>query len=377
MFVEFRFKTEPLFPEEQVLSLVASKEKRIEENVYDTGVKKIPRLLKSAVIYGANGHGKSTILNLLMDFTKWISGEQNYFPGYLGSASYEIIFIVEGVPYVYHLDKNGFTIISEELQQYKGGKRVRIFTRTLNKDTDRYEVKIGKGFPEYKHLTKPHVHELLFHCLSDSFISTWLRNNIIGVSSEGGLSGCLGFDRDVEIYEKIKAFLNDIDCGITDFKVDVEKREVEFYFPNNPPIWDWVPTDRLPSGIKWLVQRLYFIFDALKHGKLLVLDDLGNGLHPLLVGYIVELFHNPEKNPKNAQLIFTTHCTHLLETKTFLPRLVEGVFRRDQVWFVKYHHRGKKSKLYPLSDFKEGKEDYKHQEKAYLLGCYDAIPFLR
>ena len=159
--------------------------------------------------------------------------------------------------------------------------------------------------------------------------------------------------------------------------MDVEKREVEFYFPNNPDIWDWMPTDRLPSGIKWLVQRLYFIFDALKHGKLLVLDDLGNGLHPLLVGYIVELFHNPETNPKNAQLIFTTHCTHLLETKTFLPRLVEGVFRRDQVWFVEYFHRDKKSHLYPLNVFKEEKGDYKHQETDYLLGCYGAIPFLR
>ena len=378
MLVEFRFKTEPLFPEEQVLSLVASKEKRIEENVFDTGIKNIPRLLRSAVIYGANGHGKSTILNLLVDFIKWICGAQDYFPRYLGSAAYEIIFIMKGVAYTYRLEIDGHTIVSEELQHYKGGKRVSIFKRTVDKKTDRSEIKIGKGFPEYKYLTKTKIpeNELLFHCLPKSFITTWLHENVIGIQSKEDFDGCLGFDRDVGIYEKIKAFLNDIDCGITDFKVDVDKKEVEFYFPNNPPVWNWVPTDRLPSGIEWLVRRLYGIFHALKHGKLLVLDDLGNGLHPLLVGYIVELFHNPETNPKNAQLIFTTHCTHLLETKTFLPRLVEGVFRRDQVWFVEYRYSEKKSKLYPLSDFKEGKRDYKHQEIKYLLGCYGATPFL-
>ncbi|MCS2506281.1 ATP-binding protein [Phocaeicola vulgatus] len=44
-------------------------------------------------------------------------------------------------------------------------------------------------------------------------------------------------------------------------------------------------------------------------------------MHPLISQYIIELFNNPETNPKNAQLIFTTHDTHLLSQK---------ILRRDR-----------------------------------------------
>lgn len=68
------------------------------------------------------------------------------------------------------------------------------------------------------------------------------------------------------------------------------------------------------------------VLNILNKGLTLVIDELDNSLHTLLVRELVRLFHRPEINTGGAQLIFTTHDTSLLDA----PNL----FRRDQVWFV-------------------------------------------
>ena len=105
--------------------------------------------------------------------------------------------------------------------------------------------------------------------------------------------------------------------------------------------------------------------DVLKNGYVLFIDELHDNLHPKLVQYLVELFHNEKTNPKNAQLIFTTHETSILN---------QDIFRRDQVWFCERNFN-QATKVYPLSDFspKKGKENL---EAAYLSGKYGALPFV-
>merc|ERR1711879_670376 len=106
--------------------------------------------------------------------------------------------------------------------------------------------------------------------------------------------------------------------------------------------------------------------DALENGYVLFIDELHDNLHPELVRFLVGLFNNSETNPKNAQLVFTTHETSILSQK---------FFRRDQIWFCEKneHHS---SSLYPLSDFSvlKGRENL---ELAYLSGRYGALPFVR
>ena len=92
-------------------------------------------------------------------------------------------------------------------------------------------------------------------------------------------------------------------------------------------------------------------------------------LHPLLVLKIVELFHSKDSNPKNAQLIFTTHNTSLFSTK---------VFRRDQIWLTEKNSYGS-TDLFSLADFEKDKKKVRNDEafeKNYLLGKYGAVPFL-
>ena len=69
----------------------------------------------------------------------------------------------------------------------------------------------------------------------------------------------------------------------------------------------------------------YPIIDALDNGKRLIIDEFDSKMHPLLTCRIITLFNSKETNPKNAQLIFTTHDTNLLSA---------NIFRRDQIWFT-------------------------------------------
>src|SRR5579862_7721063 len=66
MLVEFRVQNFRSLRDEQVFSLVASKDKTLlDTNVMATTVKAVPALLRSAVVYGANASGKSNIIKAL------------------------------------------------------------------------------------------------------------------------------------------------------------------------------------------------------------------------------------------------------------------------------------------------------------------------
>ena len=94
------------------------------------------------------------------------------------------------------------------------------------------------------------------------------------------------------------------------------------------------------------------------------MDEIDASLHPNLVRYLVHLFHTSRTNIRNAQLIFNTHDTTLLDS---------DLFRRDQIWFVEKDNSGA-SHLYPLLDYSPRKDEA--LARGYLRGRYGAIPFL-
>ncbi|MFC3492751.1 AAA family ATPase [Glycomyces rhizosphaerae] len=108
------------------------------------------------------------------------------------------------------------------------------------------------------------------------------------------------------------------------------------------------------------------ILDALRDGAALVIDEFDTSLHPRIIPRIIELFQDPRTNPKNAQLIFSTHDATLLGTS-----FGEPILKRDEVWFVEKHGDGA-SELYPLTSFKPRKEH--NLERHYLGGSYGGVP---
>lgn len=124
------------------------------------------------------------------------------------------------------------------------------------------------------------------------------------------------------------------------------------------------------AGTNRLFDIIYLILLSLENGSPIVIDELDRALHPLLTKYIIELFNNDKTNPRGAQLIFTTHDTNLLSSKTF---------RRDQIWFVE-KDKMESSDLFCLAEFKDADgvkvRNDRSFEKDYIQGKYGAIPYL-
>ena len=111
------------------------------------------------------------------------------------------------------------------------------------------------------------------------------------------------------------------------------------------------------------------IYESLKDGRTLCIDELDSQMHPLISWKIVETFNNPETNPHGAQLIFTTHDTHLLSKE---------LLRRDQILFVEKDKK-ESSDIYTMLEAKQHlnhspRTDSNYQRN-YVSGKYGAIPF--
>ena len=124
------------------------------------------------------------------------------------------------------------------------------------------------------------------------------------------------------------------------------------------------------SGTKKMFSLYQTLLDVLEKGGVFFADELDIKLHPLLMRNILLTFTDKEKNPNNAQLIFTTHNTIYMDM---------NLLRRDEIWFVEKDNGV--SNLYSLDDITNEKGEKvrkdSNYEKHYLLGNYGAIPNLK
>jgi AAA15 family ATPase/GTPase len=131
--------------------------------------------------------------------------------------------------------------------------------------------------------------------------------------------------------------------------------------PQNPIAFD---LDDESSGTKILFLTAGAWLNVIVNGEVLLFDEIDTNMHPKLLTFLIQKFHSDTTNPRNAQLICSTHNTSLLDRE---------IFRRDQFWFVEKDKVGA-SKLYPLTDFKPRNDEV--IERWYLRGRYGALPVL-
>jgi hypothetical protein len=122
------------------------------------------------------------------------------------------------------------------------------------------------------------------------------------------------------------------------------------------------------SGTQVWVRLSRVAISSLRQGAVLMIDDLGGDLHPLLTAQLVGLFQDRETNPNGAQLIFTGHDVNLL------GRHVEHRLRRDQVWLTDKGPGGA-TRIYPLTEYGRIRDGVDDVEGRYLQGRYGAVPF--
>ena len=170
--------------------------------------------------------------------------------------------------------------------------------------------------------------------------------------------------------------LRSADLGITDLKVESRKytngsTHFETIKINHGQANEeaWLPLNQESKGTQTLVRFALPIVQAVQNGGVVLCDELESSLHPVLAQNIVGQFNNPATNPRNAQLIFTTHDTNLLGTTLG----EKPPLRRDQVWLTEKNAEGA-TVLYPLTDFKPRKQE--NLERGYIQGRYGAVPYL-
>jgi predicted ATPase len=397
MLIEFRVENHRSLRDEQVLTLAAAKRVGDPSDPRPrtvTGYEE--KLLPAAVIYGANASGKSNVLSalgfmqeaVLLSHRKWEPdggvprspfawGEKRNEP-----SMFEVTFLVENVKYVYGFFVNDEAVEEEWLFAWPKHRKQVWFEREGTR------FKFGehlRGPNEVvKEVTRPnalflsvaaqHQHTQLVPIFSwfgeNNFATVGVR--FYPLSTRIAVS-LFPTDEDKAFAQLVLPLLKAADVGIVDIKNETTEKGGLIgprVFCQHKPGDDnsWLDLKEESQGTITLFRIAAPVFDALKQGALLLIDELELSLHPLLGLALVRLFNNPESNPKSAQIVFTTHDTNLLGTT-----LGESPLRRDQIWFTEKDKEGA-TVLYPLTDYKPRKAE--NLERGYLLGRYGAIPFL-
>jgi hypothetical protein len=178
---------------------------------------------------------------------------------------------------------------------------------------------------------------------------------------------------DPEDADAVRELLRAADLGVTDFRVEPSEDRGKSGPPrvslrHAAPEPAWLALEQESAGTVAMLRLAPALLGVLRHGGLLLIDELEAGLHPLLAMEILRRFQSPVTNPRHAQLLFTTHDTQLLGTSAGPPLL-----RRDQVWLTEKAADGA-TRLFPLTDYKPRTGE--NLERGYLAGRYGAVPVL-
>ena len=403
MLLEFRCSNFKSIKEEIRFSMIAGKDNTSEEllKVYNNF-----RVLRSAVIYGANGSGKSNFINALLFMCNLVQTSISYQPGQKiphaahklsekeKPSTFDIQFIRKNVRYAYGFSIEGGAITEEYLYYFPNGRQIKIFER------DRMNIQPGNRYKSSFDVSIKDVlkeNRLFLSCaanysnvreLEEAFLFFTTDIVVYNPAMNNWTEYSIRLMQDnPSIKEEFLQMLNALDTGIQDVKLKVEKVKFadlkrDLQLPDNlmgllpeqegnrieaKVVYDQFEIDLLSeesSGIKRLFEIICPMIDILNTGKVLICDELEASLHEAVIYKIVQLFQNYKKDIF-AQLIFSTHDTSLLNRE---------LFRRDQVWFTQLN-KDQATDLYSLVEIKDVRKS-ENLAKGYVSGKYGAIPML-
>ncbi|MBD1217805.1 MAG: ATP-binding protein [Aphanizomenon flos-aquae Clear-A1] len=329
-------------------------------------------------------------------------------------SSFEVIFILDDIRYEYGVSLNRERVFEEWLIAYRNEVQENWFSREYLPDNPKFEPNEGYKWSFGKGLKGEKKRIQRFVRSNSLFISHAAQNNhpqlkevfdffqdeINMISlTEGQLRE---FDFTIKMCEENHNFreqivnlLSEADIGISDIRFESEpmddniklvvqnlfskefegrnnannllekdfKKVITIHKMNDSNSEIELEMSDESAGTERLFNIAGYLLFVLECGELLIIDELDRSLHPVLSKALLKMFNNPEINKNNAQLIFTTHDTTLLDGE---------IFRPDQIWFTEKDNS--MTKLYSLFDFRPRENE--SLQKGYLLGRYGAIPFI-
>lgn len=378
-------------------------------------------------VYGANASGKSNLLDALSyariaiksSASTWLAAPRfprepfALNPARLGDpGEYELEFVAQGRRYIYRfsVDTEGIRdeslkVVGEQrwttlLKRTRDGKVARVSGLTR---VARRELALSRAAEMDHEVLAPIRRDLVegfdVYRVGDREVRARLAR-IVDLLVEGGLE-----------FDELVALARIADTGIT--RIRVEEHEVpeelrEFFrrlmqrdkqttqdmtdtngdsgqqteaedarlarefiarnlaFTHGRKGADLRERDESTGTMAWLALGTA-VLDALRNGRVLVVDELGAALHPDLSRIIVDWFEDPDVNATGAQLVFTSHDMSLMGTGS------GELAKREQVWLVEKDAEGA-SELVNLGKFAL-LQPKSNVPKQYLEGRFGAVPY--
>jgi AAA15 family ATPase/GTPase len=397
--LQFSVKNYRSIKEGITLSMMASP-KHDKENTFVSSVIKQP-IFNSVVIYGANASGKSNIVRSLFMMQQMIVTDSNVFDERMElpatfalddahsdpNTFLEVIFEIGNRVFVY-----GFSVNVEEerinnewLRFMEAGNSK--FTVIFERQLDR--VKINSNLLVKEHgisrlytklvsskilfLTSVARIEVSMPTTAHTIVSAWKRFMVFNTATHDPMENVVNllYGRP-DLKEEILPLLRKADIAVADIKIEKNSnnnlslklghRVKSTKVKTGKMVWFDIDEGESEGTRKFMSFSLPLLA-SLGTGSVVALDELGSGLHPNLIRYILNLFQNEKTNPYNAQIILTSHDT------TPMKRLLA----RDQIYLAR-KNESDATELYTVSNFKGVRKNLTNLDDRYLKGDFGGVP---
>lgn len=362
------------------------------------------RLSKIETVIGANASGKTNLLKCL-PFLKWLItdsfianpsallpvkpfmfGKQKNLPTEL-FVSFEISSDI----YNYHFVLDNKKIISEKLEvKNKTNQKIttkQIFSRQWNEVQKKYELNdlsfnLPKDFKtslrtnasvistavRFNHKGSQNILDFWQSVETNVIEAGWIGDHLFPNTGQQLFEALDFYSKNKKLKKIAENLLSLFDLGLKSFEIKTEKKEnttsmnvsVAHSFDNHSGN---LPIQYESSGTKQLFVLLKTILSVLEKGGVAILDEFDVNLHPEMVLALFDLFLQPQTNPNNAQLLFSTHTLQVLNN-----------LDKYQIILIEKNKKGS-SESWRLDEMVGVRADDNYYTK-YIAGAYGAIPKL-
>lgn len=428
MIQEVKIKNFLSFKDEVTFSFEATKDKTFEEYQV-VEVAKGVRLLRFALVYGANASGKSNLLSVF-DFLSnfWFSKTADVdestgaIPFKLDIVTpnqpsrFELKFYVEAVRYWYVLELDEKRVHIEKLYFYKTTQPTMLFSREWENNQS-----VITFNPAVTKMSKTAQEEISLKCLANMSLFAarnqvnvaipeidaaiqWMKTLVMpAIHPMTQMFGYAGkkMSEDAQLKSYLLDFIHKADFNITGIRSNVVKNPISQATMNYLMSREDIPAaekeklqkeqsfETIETTFEHTVRNergveTYYlsdldqsegttrtfgieaaIYSAMNTGAFLHIDEVEASLHPDLVEFVLQKFLGTKNR---SQLLITTHYDPLLNT-------IDDLLRRDSVWFTDKSESGS-TNLYSLVEFK-GLKRIASLQRAYRNGVFGALPNIK
>lgn len=361
------------------------------------------RLSKIETVIGPNAAGKTNLLKGL-PFLKWLIVDSfNTLPEKLfpfkpfalwdsqnKPTEFLVEFEINGDIFKYDFILNRQRILKEELSVKNITKKRAttkiLFTRKWSEKSKKYIFSGNKNFNlplnfakviranasvistamRLNHKESREIGQFWQKIRTNVAEAGWIGDNFFLQPTKKLFETMLFFSKNARLKKEAEKLLASFDLGFESFKLQEETNEgvtsiraqmIHSFGSKKLAL----PIQYESSGTKQLFQILRSILQVLAEGGVAVLDEFDVNLHPDMVLALFELFRSPEINPKNAQILFSTHSHRILNE-----------LDKYQILLTEKNQAGS-SEVWRLDEMSGVRADDNYYTK-YIAGAYGAIP---